>query len=124
MCVYAAFIFYLSSQSFFPDTLPSFIKQLGDKVHHMTAYGLFGLLWYRAFRFCSGNWAAPRAVLLAVLASMLYGVTDELHQLFVPLREADPWDVGADTVGAAVAVLGMDWWLTRRRTVPAGETDG
>ncbi len=90
----------------------------------MIAYGLFGLLWYRAFRFCSGNWAAPRAVLLAVLASMLYGVTDELHQLFVPLREPDPWDVAADTVGAAVAVLGMDWWLTRRIAAPAGETDG
>ncbi len=55
---------------------------------------------------------------------MLYGVTDELHQLFVPLREPDPWDVAADTVGAAVAVLGMERWLTRRIAGSAGETDG
>jgi VanZ family protein len=123
VCLYAAFIFYLSSQSFFPDTLPSFIENLGDKIHHMMAYGLFGLLWYRAFRFCSGSWATPRAVLLAVLASTLYGVTDELHQLFVPLREPDPWDVAADMAGAAAAVFAIDWWLTRRKTVSAVRAD-
>jgi VanZ family protein len=121
--LYAAFIFYLSSQSFFPDTLPSYIEKLGDKAHHMMAYGLFGLLWYRAFRYCGGAWAAPRAVLLAILASALYGVTDELHQWFVPSREADPWDLMADTAGAAVAVVGMDRWLTRRPAAATVETE-
>ncbi|HJR75593.1 MAG TPA: VanZ family protein [Nitrospiraceae bacterium] len=123
VCLYAAFIFYLSSQSFFPDTLPSFVEKLGDKVHHMVAYGVFGLLWYRAFRFCGGRWAAARAVLLAVLASTLYGVTDELHQSFVPLREPDPWDVAADAIGAAVAVLVMDRWLTRWLAASTVDTD-
>lgn len=120
--LYAAFIFYLSSQSFFPDTLPSYVEKLGDKTHHMIAYGLFGLLWYRAFRHCGGAWAAPRAVLLAILASALYGVTDELHQWFVPLREADPWDLMADTVGAAAAVISMDRWLSRRPAASTVET--
>jgi VanZ family protein len=122
--LYAALIFYLSSQSVLPDTLPSFVEELGDKVHHMMTYGLFGLLWYRAFRFCGGTWAAPRAVFLAILASALYGVTDELHQWFVPLRETDPWDLMADTVGAAVAVISVDRWLTRRPAAPTVETEG
>jgi VanZ family protein len=112
--LYAAFIFYLSSQSSFPDTLPTFVEKLGDKVHHMIAYGLFGVLWYRAFRWSAGPWAASRAVVLAILASALYGVTDELHQWFVPLRESDPWDVVADTVGAAIAVVGWNWGVARR----------
>jgi VanZ family protein len=124
VCLYAAFIFYLSSQSFFPDTLPSYLEKLGDKSHHMMAYGLFGLLWYRAFRFCGGSWAAPRAVLLAILASMLYGITDEMHQSFVPLREPDVWDVVADTVGAAAAVLAVDRWFARRNVAAPLRTEG
>lgn len=112
--LYAAFIFYLSSQSVLPVTLPTLVEQLGDKLHHMLAYGLFGLLWFRAFRYCGGRWAASRAAMLAILACFLYGATDEVHQAFVPLRDSDPWDVVADTAGASVAVWAMDWWLTRR----------
>ena len=120
--LYASFIFYLSSQSILPVTLPTLIEQLGDKLHHMLAYGLFGLLWLRAFRYCGGRWAAPRAAVLAIIACFLYGTTDELHQAFVPLRDADPWDVVADTAGAAAAVWGMDWWLTRRAVQASAAT--
>jgi VanZ family protein len=123
VCLYAAFIFCLSSQSFFPDTLPSYIEKLGDKSHHMMAYGLFGVLWYRAFRFCSGRWAASRAVVLAIVASTLYGVTDEIHQSFVPLREADVWDLAADAVGATAAVLFVDRWLARWNAAPSIRTE-
>jgi VanZ family protein len=41
-----------------------------------------------------------------VLASA-YGITDELHQAFVPLRMPDPMDWLVDTVGAAVGALTM-----------------
>jgi VanZ family protein len=114
VAAYAAFIFYLSSQSFFPDTLPTVIQNLGDKVHHMIAYGVFGLLWYRAFRCSTGRWAASRAVSLAVLGATLYGITDEWHQSFVPQRESDVWDVVADTAGAAVATVSWHRWGRRR----------
>jgi VanZ family protein len=114
VALYAGFIFYLSSQSSFPDTLPTFVEKLGDKAHHMMAYGIFGLLWYRAFRWSAGPWAASRAVILAIVAATVYGVTDELHQWFVPLRESDPWDLMADMAGAAVAVVAWHWWMARR----------
>jgi VanZ family protein len=123
VCLFAGLIFYLSSQSELPETLPSFVEELGDKVHHMMTYGLFGLLWYRAFRFCGGTWAAPRAALLAILASVLYGVTDEIHQSFVPLREPDVWDVVADAVGAAAAVLAIDRWILRRTPASTVQTE-
>ncbi len=121
--LYAGFIFYLSSQSSFPDTLPTFVEKLGDKAHHMMAYGLFGLLWYRAFRWSAGPRSARRAALLAIVAATVYGVTDEMHQSFVPLRDADPWDVVADTAGAAVAVFAMDRWVSRRTAAPTTETE-
>jgi VanZ family protein len=43
--------------------------------------------------------------LAAVAYSILYGATDEIHQLFVPNRTADVKDLAADAVGAAVAVV-------------------
>jgi VanZ family protein len=35
----------------------------------------------------------------------LYAVTDEIHQAFVPTRNASPVDVLIDAVGAAIAML-------------------
>ena len=47
----------------------------------------------------------PRAAgWTALAAASLYGVTDELHQVFVPGRMPDPADWAADTVGAAAGV--------------------
>jgi VanZ family protein len=38
-----------------------------------------------------------------VLATSVYGATDELHQLFVPQRSTELSDVVADSLGAALA---------------------
>ena len=38
----------------------------------------------------------------AVILAALYGLSDEIHQAFVPGRMADPWDWMADGFGAAI----------------------
>lgn len=45
------------------------------------------------------------AVLLAVACASLYGVTDELHQYFVPGRACDPADWLVDTCGAVLGAM-------------------
>ena len=45
----------------------------------------------------------------------LYGLSDEIHQLFVPLRQGDPLDLVADSVGAALGA--WTWRLMERRAV-------
>jgi VanZ family protein len=40
-----------------------------------------------------------RVVAAAALFAIIYGATDELHQLFVPGRNADLYDVFADGIG-------------------------
>ena len=45
-----------------------------------------------------------RAGLLVVLFCLLYGISDEFHQSFVPGRDPSGGDILADTIGAAVAV--------------------
>ena len=102
---YATLIFYMSSLTHPEDYMPSFLEEVGDGVLHAIEYGVLGVLCYRAFRYAAGAWAARYALLLAIVASVGYGFTDELHQAFVPTRDPDGWDVVADSVGACVGAL-------------------
>jgi VanZ family protein len=109
LIVYAGVIFYLSSLSHPEDYAPALFKQISDKVVHAVEYGTLGILCYRAFRYAAGVRAARSAVLLAIVAATLYGLTDELHQALVPLRHADGWDLLTDLLGAAVGAWGWHW---------------
>jgi VanZ family protein len=110
---YAALIYYLSSLSDPEYYAPILLKQLSDKVIHAVEYGIFGILCYRAFRYAAGARAARSAVLLAIVASTLYGVTDELHQVFVPLRQPDGWDLLMDLLGATAGAWSWHWTSER-----------
>ena len=108
--LYAGLIFFLSSQTHPEDDLPGFLfRDVSDKVLHAVEYGVLALLCARAARHAGGSVLAPRAMGFAIVAASLYGMTDELHQAFVPPREASALDWVADTVGAAVAA-----WLWNR----------
>ena len=118
LIAYCLAIFIQSAQPL-PTELPAF--PLMDKVMHLGGYALLGMLFYRALRTCS--WAADerKLVVAAILATGLYGVSDELHQAFVPERVADVLDALADLLGGALGVLVYHWgqpWLGRR-TKPA-----
>ncbi len=110
--LYAAIIFFGSSISSPPEAISSLLKDISDKVLHLSEYALLGALLYRACRHGSGGWMTQHAVLAAVAGSALYGVSDETHQLFVPFREADLFDVVADTVGGTLGAWG--WRLMER----------
>ena len=57
--------------------------------------------------------ARVRRPALAVALAALYAVSDEIHQTFVEGRVGAPLDVGIDTLGALVGVLG---WVRLSRT--------
>ena len=106
---YAGWIFYLSSQSRPSPVALWLLTYVGDKGLHAIEYGVLGILCYRAFRHAAGPQAAQSALLLAVVASTVYGVTDEIHQAFVPRRHPDGWDVLADAIGATVTASVWHW---------------
>jgi VanZ family protein len=54
----------------------------------------------------NGSWANA-AFPLAVLFTSLYGISDEIHQAFVPFRDSNWLDWVADTIGAAVGAAVM-----------------
>ena len=104
---YAGLIFYLSALSHPEDQLPSFLlKDVSDKVLHAVEYSILSLLCYRAFRWAAGPTVARRAVVLAIVTASVYGLTDEVHQFFVPFRESSWQDWLADTIGAVIGALG------------------
>ena len=106
VALYAGTVFYLSSLSHPEDQLPSFLlKEVSDKVLHAVEYGILALLCYRAFRWGSGPVVARQALVLAITTVSVFGLTDEVHQYFVPFRESSWLDWLADTVGAAIGAL-------------------
>ena len=113
---WAGLLYWLSAQS----TLPSavFLFDGIDKLFHAGAYGVLALLVWLALP--RGNERTRRVVLALALASA-YGVSDEVHQHWVPGRTTDVFDWMADTSGAALAVGGLELLLRRRRE--AARTD-
>ncbi len=116
VAVYAGLIFYLSSRSHPDEELPSLLLLAGDKLLHGFEYAVLGALCYRAFRWGTNDRWAPRAVWCAVLAASLYGITDEVHQAFVPFRESSWLDWLADTAGAVLgATITHRFWTAQQR---------
>lgn len=102
---YMSCITYISSLSSPEEQLPSFFIPLNDKVIHAVEYAILGLLCFRAFEKAGGSVGAMHAFSFAVLTATLFGLSDEFHQSFVPLRQTDPLDLLADILGATCGIL-------------------
>jgi VanZ family protein len=108
---YAALIIYFSSQS--GQSLPRWPVMAHDKILHAAEYGGLGFLLTNALGVRRWWWA--------VLAAVLFGISDEFHQSFVPGRFGnDVGDLAADTVGATLGALGRVA-LTRLLRSPAAD---
>jgi VanZ family protein len=87
------------------------------KCAHLTEYAVLALLLWRALRKPpepnASDWRWSHAGLALTLAA-LYAASDEIHQSFVPSRQASVWDVLLDTSGAALALLCL-WGVGRWR---------
>ena len=113
--LYVGFIFFGSSISNPPEAIASVLKEFSDKVLHLCEYSLLGALSYRACRHAAGPWVARHAVTVAVAGCALYGLSDEVHQLFVPFRQGDPLDLLADAMGAMLGAWSWRWVEWRNR---------
>jgi len=93
-----------------------------DKFVHGAIYAVLGALSWRALR---ATWARGHGtgmqIIAAVAVTGLYGITDELHQAFTPMRSPDPFDVIADAVGGLLGALVCVAILARRRAKSASD---
>ena len=87
------------------------------KCAHLTEYAVLALLLWRALRKPSAQGRAPwrwSVAGLALALAALYAASDEIHQAFVPSREASVLDVLLDTTGAAIGLVCL-WGIGRLR---------
>ena len=101
---FASVIFYLSSQSE-PPRLPFPVFPGLDKIVHACEFGLFGLLVFWVVGCSLQTLSARSRGIVSVVIAVLYGISDEIHQTFVPMRHGDPFDVLADAAGAVCALI-------------------
>ena len=66
---------------------------------HFMEYCVLGALLTNAL---SCHKSLKRAALFAICLALTYGITDEIHQLFVPTRSSDPMDCVFDLLGGSV----------------------
>lgn len=95
---YMGLLFFLSSQEKFGFILPAD----SDKIIHAFAYIPLGLLFYLSLRASGGK---NSLFIAAFLLACMYGISDEIHQFYVPGRCASYGDVVADAVGAFAGSL-------------------
>jgi VanZ family protein len=103
---------WLSSRSRLPDALSPF--SWSDKLAHGGWFFLLALLAWRAARDGEG-WPRRRRIVGLLVGAVLWGVSDEWHQSFVPGRAVEAADLLADVAGAALALALAEGVLLERR---------
>jgi VanZ family protein len=95
-------IFYLSAQPSVGPELPAWTRI----VAHFGEYFVLASLWIWALAPAAGRRSIPAAGAI----SLLYAISDELHQGFVEGRDSDALDVITDAAGIAAAC-----WIAQAR---------
>jgi len=98
-----AAIFWFSNQPDLPGLPNSLADLILKKGLHMTAYAILTFLLFRSLKL-HGLSSRP-ALLSAAIIALLYAMSDEWHQHFVPGRHGQPLDVLIDSVGITTAAL-------------------
>ncbi len=98
---------------FFGDMPTNAVKKINyviRKFAHIAEYAILVYLWFRSLWTKSGRFIP--CVRWSMLLSILYAMSDEWHQTFVPGREGTVIDVVLDATG--VAMMGLVLWSAKR----------
>lgn len=95
---WAGIIFYFSSVPNLNSGLAVFWDVFWRKLAHATEFGVLNLLLFRAM--CGHEVNFKKALGWSLILTVLYAVSDELHQSLVLLRECRWQDVAQDSLGA------------------------
>ena len=94
-------IFSLSNQSSLPGSSNFWLEILFKKTAHFVVYTLLQFLTMRVFY----SLKLEKYVLLSFIWTILFAISDEVHQLFIPNRHGTLMDVCIDGVGALFTVF-------------------
>ena len=117
-----ALIFVGSAQSTLPPLVPYLPQEVVNDTGHLLEYTVLAVLLLRAMM------PFPQLLSLSICfwswnLTWLYGVTDEIHQRWVPGRSSSVGDVLFDAFGGFLGLLLFLLWQTRSRQ-KEGASDG
>ncbi len=102
---YCLLIFSLSAQSDLASISPVVVP---DKIAHLLEYAGFGFLLMRILRYLEPEAEYVKHLIWVLTAALIYGLSDEIHQLYVPNREFSWMDLLADGAGG---YIGARVWM-------------
>ena len=101
--LYMGFIFYMSSGPVESDTLQRVPDYVLHACGYAALYALVHVACHEGVRVRSGR----GSYWLPLLITILYGISDEFHQSFVPSRDASLRDLLADGLGGLVGAAAL-----------------
>lgn len=120
LILWMALIFWVSAQSQLPGLTVTWLDWLLKHSGHFGGYAVLALLWWRVTaQFFRNRYVAAA---LAFAGAFLYAVSDEVHQSFVPGRDASWLDLAIDALGAVSAVGVVLWGCPGKRRVEANRS--
>ena len=112
MIGWMAVIFFLSGRSSVQVADEPLLNFIFFKTLHVIEYSILYILTLRALRQSMHFKERVSMLVVAFFIVVLYAVTDEIHQLFVPTREGRFRDVIIDATGANLS------WLLIEKLLP------
>ncbi|MBR5507134.1 MAG: VanZ family protein [Clostridia bacterium] len=125
--LWMAFIFYMSSQTaevsgeqsdaitrriigfFIYNPSESLVGTIETVIRKMCHFSEYALLSFLSFKMLVSYGLNRKNTLYAVLIAVVYAVSDEIHQYFIPGRACRLFDIFLDSLGALTG-----WYITNR----------
>lgn len=114
---FAFFIFFLSSISELKSGLDTTLDIILRKIAHATEFGILNYLIFLAL--INFKILTKKSLLFSLIFTLMYAISDEFHQSFVPGREMAFLDFLVDSTGIALSFYLI--WLSRLKDK---KTDG
>jgi VanZ family protein len=86
-----------------------------DKIIHIGIYGLLAALCYISLIHVEkDNFLSRRPFIWSAVITIIYGLSDEIHQHYVPNRSAEVQDWLADVIGILLMMLLINYYFKKR----------
>ena len=113
LAVYWILIFILTTVP--TDIMPQLFN-MQDKIEHMSAYFGLTVLISLTLHFQDRNKNISKyALVITLILVLTYGAVDEIHQIFVPGRDADIFDWLADALGGLIGIFVIFIFIKNKR---------
>lgn len=102
-------VFFFMAAIFYVSSLPSsriphlFLFQ--DISYHAVIYAVLGFYFSRALKKTCKSLSRKKRVVFTLIFGIIYGISDELHQYFVPGRSLSITDLSLDAIAAFLGGL-------------------